>query len=96
MLVVVESTQNVASSLTGSAGTDSDGISSSSENWFIKLIVSTSGASKIRFASVRVIGRRLDIHSLSFVVSTQIPQACQKCCQGKGPASSDCGKRAWS
>ena len=68
MLVVVESTQNVASSLTGSAGADSDGISSSSKNWFIKSIASTSGASNIRFASARVIGRRLDIHSLLFAV----------------------------
>ena len=79
VLVVVESTQNAASSLTGSAGTDSDGVSSSSENWLIKSIASTSGAAKIRFASARVIGRRLDIHSLKFVVYTQIHQACQKC-----------------
>ena len=70
VLVVVESTRNVASSLNGSAGTDSDGVSSSSENPFLKSITSPSGASKIRFASARVIGRRLDIHSLSFVVST--------------------------
>ena len=42
VLVVVESTQNVASSLISSAGTDSNGISSSSENWLIKSIASTS------------------------------------------------------
>ena len=64
VLVVVESTRNVASSPTGSASTDSDGISSSSENWLIKSIASTSGASRKHFASSRVMGRRLDIHSL--------------------------------
>ena len=64
VLVVVESTRNVASSLTGSNGTDSDSISSSSENCLIKSITLTSGASRIRFASARVIGRQLDIHSL--------------------------------
>ena len=79
VLVVVESTRNVASSLTGSVCTDLDGISSSRENWLIKSIASMSGAGKIRFASARVIGRQLDIHSLKFVVYTQIHQACQKC-----------------
>ena len=64
VLVVVESTRNVASSLTGSTGTGSNGISSSSENLLIKSIASTSDASKIRFASARVIGHRLDMHSM--------------------------------
>ena len=64
VLVVVELTQNAALSLTGSAGTDSDGVSSSSEKWLIKSIALTSRAAKIRFASARVIGHRLDIHSL--------------------------------
>ena len=42
VLVVVESTQNVASSLIGLAGMDSNGTSSSSENWLINSIASTS------------------------------------------------------
>ena len=70
MLVVVESTQNAASSLTGSVGTDSDDVKSI--EWAIS-------ASNIHFSSARVIGRRLDMQPLKFVVCTQMYQVCQKC-----------------
>ena len=90
VLVVVESTRKAASSRTVSAGTNSDGVSSGSENGLIKSISSAIGAAKMHIASAPVIARRLDMQSLKFVVYTQIHQACQKCYRvrehGAGPA----------
>ena len=45
----------------------------------IKSIASAIGASNIRFALARVIGRQLDMQSPKFAVCTQMYQACQKC-----------------
>ena len=69
VLVVVESVENATSNRIGSAGMDSDGVSSCSEIC----------ASNIRFASMRVIGRRLDMQPLRFVVRAQMCPVCQKC-----------------
>ena len=54
LLVVVESIHFVTSCRGGSAGTDSNRVSSCCESWLVLSIVSMIGASSILLASVRV------------------------------------------